>query len=241
MSSTSTSCRVARSRGWRHVAAADDRNGGHVVVVPTPTPEPSNWHMPMDCTARRTAPARSSGLDERRLRRLLRGAAGWLEARSNEWRRDVVTTLTVSYADPRVGPWRCPKGLVRRRTERLCAGRHERGTAMFGGREGQLFTGAARRRLCALRGPRQVPILDGHRHRHEPRCLQGVDGGPDHRREVTRSAQSARSMWTGAWSEGVGPCERRGRSRRQCSDRDGASHVQVVDAHPQALVEVAAR
>jgi hypothetical protein len=116
--------------------------GGHVVVVPTPTPEPSNWHMPMDCTGEADGPGSFKAASMSAAFDVYCAAlpAGWKrEAMSGDG--NVVTTLTVSYRGPKGGTLALSEGDLCGGGQSACAPAGTSvGTAMFGGREGQLFT-----------------------------------------------------------------------------------------------------
>jgi hypothetical protein len=116
--------------------------GGHVVVVPTPTPEPSNWHMPMDCTGEADGPGSFKAASMSATFDVYCAAlpAGWhRESMSGD--EQVVTTVTVSYSGPNGEILTLSEGDLCSGGLSVCAPTGtSAGTAMFGDREGQLFT-----------------------------------------------------------------------------------------------------
>jgi hypothetical protein len=116
--------------------------GGHVVVVPTPTPYPSNWHMPMDCTGEADGPGSFKAASMSATFDVYCAAlpAGWhRESMSGDER--VVTMIAVSYSGPNGEILTLSEGDLCSGGQSACAPAGTSvGTAMFGDREGQLFT-----------------------------------------------------------------------------------------------------
>ena len=116
--------------------------GGHVVVVPTPTPEPSNWHMPMDCTGEADGPGSFKAASMSATFDVYCAAlpAGW-QRESMSGDEQVVTTVTVSYSGPNGETLTLSEGDLCSGGLSVCApAGTSAGTAMIGDREGQLFT-----------------------------------------------------------------------------------------------------
>jgi hypothetical protein len=116
--------------------------GGHAVVSPSPTPYPSNWHMPMDCTGEADGPGSFKAASMSATFDVYCAAlpAGWhRESMSGDER--VVTTVTVSYRGPNGETLTLSEGDLCSGGLSVCAPTGtSAGTAMFGDREGQLFT-----------------------------------------------------------------------------------------------------
>jgi hypothetical protein len=116
--------------------------GGHAVVSPSPTPYPSNWHMPMDCTGEADGPGSFKAASMSATFDVYCAAlpAGWhRESMSGDER--VVTTVTVSYSGPNGETLTLSEGDLCSGGLSVCAPTGtSAGTAMFGDREGQLFT-----------------------------------------------------------------------------------------------------
>lgn len=118
--------------------------GGHVVVSPTPTPYPSNWHQPMDCTGAVDdagffkATSMFAKFDVYCAVR----PSGWsVESRTGD---DVqpATDVTVTYRGPGAETLALYEGDVCGTSTTACVpGGGDLGTAMFGDREGKLVAG----------------------------------------------------------------------------------------------------
>jgi hypothetical protein len=119
--------------------------GGQVVVAPTPTPQPSNWHEPIDCTGEADGPgsfkagSMSAAFDV--YCAVL--PAGW-KRQSMTGYEQVVTTLTADYGGPNGETFALTEGDFCAADPSVCAaGGADLGTAMFGDRQGLLAAGPA--------------------------------------------------------------------------------------------------
>jgi hypothetical protein len=123
---------------WPEVAVA---RGGLPVVSPTPTPEPINWHMPMDCTGEGDGPGSFKAASMSATFDVYCAVlpAGWhRESMSGD--DQVVTALTVVYRGPNGETFALTEGDLCSLGADACAtGGTKLGSATFGDREGQLF------------------------------------------------------------------------------------------------------
>lgn len=114
--------------------------GGLPVVSPTPTPEPSNWHMPMDCTGEADGPGSFKAASMSATFDVYCAVlpAGWhRESMSGD--DQVVTALTVVYRGPNGETFALTEGDLCALGADACAtGGTKLGNAMFGDRDGQL-------------------------------------------------------------------------------------------------------
>jgi hypothetical protein len=117
--------------------------GGQPVVSPTPTPQPSNWHMPMDCTGEAVGAgsfkAASMGAKFDVYCAVL--PAGW-QRESMTGYEDGTTVVTVVYRGPNGETFGLSEGNICSLGAGACAtGGTDLGKAMFGDREGRLVGG----------------------------------------------------------------------------------------------------
>jgi hypothetical protein len=116
---------------------------GHVVVVPTPTPYPSNWHQPIECTGEADGPGSFKAASMSAAFDVYCAVlpAGW-QRESMSGDDQVVTTVTATYTGPNGETLTLSEGDLCSAGQSACgpAGTSA-GTAMFGDREGQLFMG----------------------------------------------------------------------------------------------------
>jgi len=117
--------------------------GGQPVVSPTPTPQPSNWHMPMDCTGEAVGAgsfkAASMGAKFDVYCAVL--PPGW-QRESMTGYEDGTTAVTAVYRGPNGETFGLSEGDICSLGAGACAtGGTDLGTAMFGEREGRLFGG----------------------------------------------------------------------------------------------------
>jgi hypothetical protein len=127
---------------WPAVSIA---SGGRAIIAPTPTPYPSNWRMPTDC---------SGTVDDAGFFKITSMSAsydvycavlpqGWtLESSSGPQNGNLndKTPVDVSYRGPNGETLELREGPVCA-TASACTPRSSAGTAMFGDRQGQLGTG----------------------------------------------------------------------------------------------------
>ena len=117
--------------------------GGRPVVTPSPTPYPVNWHMPMDCTGEADGPGSFKAASMSAAFDVYCAAlpAGW-QRQSMSDSDQYATALTVSYSGPNGETLTLAEGDLCSKGQSACtpAGTSA-GTAMFGDRQGQLFTG----------------------------------------------------------------------------------------------------
>ena len=127
---------------WPAVSIA---GGGRAIIAPTPTPYPSNWRMPTDC---------SGTVDDAGFFKITSMSAsydvycavlpqGWtLESSSGPQNGNLndKTPVDVSYRGPNGETLELREGPVCA-TASACTPRSSAGTAMFGDRQGQLGTG----------------------------------------------------------------------------------------------------
>ena len=114
--------------------------GGQPVVSPTPTPQPSNWHMPMDCSGEGVGPgsfkAASMSATFDVYCAVLPG--GW-QRESMSGDQQVGTVVSVVYRGPNGETFGLAEGDICSKVASACAtGGTDLGKAMFGDREGQL-------------------------------------------------------------------------------------------------------
>jgi hypothetical protein len=114
--------------------------GGQPVVSPTPTPEPSNWHMPMDCTGEAVGAgsfkAASMGAKFDVYCAVL--PAGW-QRESMTGDEDGTTVVTAVYRGPNGETFGLIEGDICSAVAGACAtGGTDLGKAMFGDREVRL-------------------------------------------------------------------------------------------------------
>lgn len=118
-------------------------HGGEVVVVPTPTAQPSNWHQPIDCSGEADGPGSFKAASMSAPFDVYCAVlpVGWQrESVSGEGR--VVTTVTASYTGPSGQTLTLSEGDLCGAGQSACApAGTSTGTAMFGDLEGQLFEG----------------------------------------------------------------------------------------------------
>ena len=117
--------------------------GGQPVVSPTPTPQPSNWHMPMDCTGEAVGAgsfkAASMGAKFDVYCAVL--PPGW-QRESMTGYEDGTTAVTAVYRGPNGETFGLSEGDICSLGAGACAtGGTDLGTAMLGEREGRLFGG----------------------------------------------------------------------------------------------------
>jgi hypothetical protein len=117
--------------------------GGQPVVSPTPTPQPSDWHMPMDCTGEAVGAgsfkAASMGAKFDVYCAVL--PAGW-QRESMTGYEDGTTVVTVVYRGPNGETFGLSEGNICSLGAGACAtGGTDLGKAMFGDREGRLVGG----------------------------------------------------------------------------------------------------
>jgi hypothetical protein len=133
--------------------------GGHVVVVPTPTPYPSNWHQPIDCTGEADGPGSFKAASMSAAFDVYCAVlpAGW-QRESMSGDDQVVTTVTATYTGPNGETLLLSEGDLCSAGQSACgpAGTSA-GTAMFGDREGQLFAGPPGAEYALYVDPGQSP------------------------------------------------------------------------------------
>jgi hypothetical protein len=117
--------------------------GGQPVVSPTPTPQPSNWHMPMDCTGDAVGAgsfkAASMGAKFDVYCAVL--PAGW-QRESMTGYEDGTTAVTAVYRGPNGETFGLSEGDICSLGAGACpTGGTDLGKAMFGDREGRLVGG----------------------------------------------------------------------------------------------------
>jgi hypothetical protein len=133
--------------------------GGHVVVVPTPTPYPSNWHMPMDCAGEADGPGSFKAASMSATFDVYCAVlpAGWKRESMSEDQR-VVTVVTATYTGPNEETLVLSEGDLCAPGLSVCAPTGtSAGTAMFGDREGQLFAGPPGADFALYVDPGQSP------------------------------------------------------------------------------------
>lgn len=116
--------------------------GGHAVVTPSPTPYPSNWHMPIDCTGEADGPGSFKAASMSATFDVYCAAlpAGWRrDAMSGD--EQVTTFITVTYRGPNEEILELDEGNVCTSGPSACAPGNSLGTALFGDREGQIVGG----------------------------------------------------------------------------------------------------
>ena len=117
--------------------------GGQVVIPPTPTPEPSNWHMPMDCTGE------ADGAGSFKAASMSATFDVYCAALPAGWQRQAMTgdsmgskVVTATYRGPNGEIFELSEGDLCGGLQSACApGGSDLGKAMFGDREGQLVAG----------------------------------------------------------------------------------------------------
>jgi hypothetical protein len=111
--------------------------------TPTPTPEPANWHMPMDCTGEADGPG-SFKADSMSAKFDVYCAAlpdGWRRTAMDD-HAQVVTSVTVTYRGPEGEVVVLTEGDFCTESPKACAPwAEDLGTAMFGDRHGELVKG----------------------------------------------------------------------------------------------------
>jgi len=111
--------------------------------TPTPTPEPANWHMPMDCTGEATGGAGSFKATSMSAKFDVYCAAlpaGWQRTAMSDDAR-VVTSITATYRGPNGEVLELTEGAFCTESPTVCAPGSPLETAMFGDRQGQLTAG----------------------------------------------------------------------------------------------------
>jgi len=114
--------------------------GGQPVVSPTPTPQPSNWHQPIDCTGEADGPGsfKAASMSAKFDVYCAVLPAGWRrESMSGD--EQVGTVVTVVYRGPNGETFGLTEGDICLLGASACAtAGNDLGKAMFGDREGQL-------------------------------------------------------------------------------------------------------
>lgn len=114
--------------------------GGQPVVSPTPTPEPSNWHMPMDCSGEAEGPGsfKAASMNAKFDVYCAVLPSGW-QRESMSGDEQVGTVVTVVYRGPNGEIFGLTEGDICLLGAGACAtGGVDLGKAMFGDREGRL-------------------------------------------------------------------------------------------------------
>jgi hypothetical protein len=115
--------------------------GGQAVVTPSPTPYPSNWHMPMDCTGEGEGPGSFKAASMSATFDVYCAAlpAGWhRETMGGD--EQLATKVTVTYRGPNGETLTLSEGNLCGAGQSVCAtAGTSAGAAMFGDLEGQLF------------------------------------------------------------------------------------------------------
>jgi len=115
--------------------------GGQAVVTPSPTPYPSNWHMPMDCTGEGEGPGSFKAASMSATYDVYCAAlpAGW-HRESMGGDEQLATMITVTYRGPNGETLALSEGNLCGAGQSVCAtAGTSAGAAMFGDLEGQLF------------------------------------------------------------------------------------------------------
>ena len=122
---------------WPQVLIA---TAGRPFFTPTPTPEPTNWHMPIDCTGEAT-----DGAGSFKATSMSASFDVYCAVLPDGWRRTamsddahVVTTITATYRGPAGEVLELTEGNFCVESATACAPGSSLGTAMFGDRPGQL-------------------------------------------------------------------------------------------------------
>jgi hypothetical protein len=121
--------------------AATLAKGGQAVVTPSPTPYPSNWHMPMDCTGEGEGPGSFKAASMSAAYDVYCAAlpAGW-HRESMAGDEQLATMITVTYRGPNGETLTLSEGDLCGAGQSVCAvAGTSAGAAMFGDLEGQLF------------------------------------------------------------------------------------------------------
>ena len=114
--------------------------GGQPVVSPTPTPQPSNWHMPMDCSGEGVGPGSFKAASMSATFDVYCAVlpAGW-QRESMGGDEQVGIVVTVVYRGPNGETFELTEGDICLLGASACpTGGTDLGKAMFGDREGQL-------------------------------------------------------------------------------------------------------
>lgn len=114
--------------------------GGQPVVSPTPTPQPSNWHMPRDCSGEGVGPGAFKAASMSATFDVYCAAlpAGW-QRESMGGDEQVGTVVTAVYRGPNGETFGLAEGDICLLGASACpTGGTDLGKAMFGDREGQL-------------------------------------------------------------------------------------------------------
>jgi len=122
---------------WPAVAVA---RGGLPVVSPTPTPQPGNWHQPMDCTGEAAGPGYFKAASMSATFDVYCAVlpAGW-QRESMSGDEQVGTVVTAVYRGPNGETFELTEGDICLLGASACpTGGTDLGKAMFGDREGQL-------------------------------------------------------------------------------------------------------
>jgi hypothetical protein len=133
--------------------------GGQPVVSPTPTPQPSNWHMPMDCTGEADGPGSFKAASMNVMFDVYCAVlpAGW-QRESMSGDQQVGTVVSFVYRGPNGETFALSEGDICAKVARACAtGGTDLGTAMFGDREGQFVGAPAGADFALLVAPGQSP------------------------------------------------------------------------------------
>jgi hypothetical protein len=115
---------------------------GRPFYTPSPTPYPSNWHMPMDCTGEADGPGSFKAAAMMAKFEVFCAAlpAGWQRTAMSDFTQ-VVTSVTVAYRGPNGETFELMEGDFCTESATACAPGTALGIAPFGEFEGQLVSG----------------------------------------------------------------------------------------------------
>jgi hypothetical protein len=115
---------------------------GRPFYTPSPTPYPSNWHMPMDCTGEADGPGSFKAVAMMAKFEVFCAAlpAGWQRTAMSDFTQ-VVTSVTVTYRGPNGETFELTEGDFCTESAAACAPGVTLGFASFGGLKGQLVSG----------------------------------------------------------------------------------------------------
>jgi len=113
---------------------------GSPFYTPSPTPEPANWHMPMDCTGEADGPGSFKAASMMAKFEVYCASlpAGWQRAAMSDFAQ-VVTSVSVTYRGPNGETFELTEGDFCTGSASVCApGGTDLGTATFGDMQGRL-------------------------------------------------------------------------------------------------------
>ena len=115
---------------------------GRPFYTPSPTPYPSNWHQPMDCTGEADGPGSFKAAAMMAKFEVYCAAlpAGWQRTSMSDFNQ-VVTSVTATYRGPKGETFELTEGDFCTESATVCAPGTALGTAGFGELKGQLVSG----------------------------------------------------------------------------------------------------